>query len=421
MLGLLLLVAGVVPAGQVREGTPDDENVAKARAQAAPRAFDWLPWAPATFERAKAERKLVLIDCAAEWCHWCHVMDETTYRDARVGAWLAAHAITIRVDIDERPDLAERYGEWGWPATILLSPDAQELGKFRGYLPADRLLALVEAVDLQQPLERKTEPPAVPLAQVPRSLRHAVERLDFFYDETQGSWGLRRKVPIGMNVLWELRRGTEASVARAAFTLKKQRALIDPVWGGVYQYSGAAEWTEPHFEKLASYQAANLEAWSRGFLATRDGAHLADARALYRYVTTVLRSPEGTFWVNQDADLERPRADKAVRRRARVLRARRWRAGARSAARGSTRTCTRPPTASSSQRSSPSPRRAVKGSRWRGARRINWPSRTCWRTARSSTRPAARSRGRSSSTTRRRWGWATRGWRRRLVSSGTRR
>jgi len=27
---------------------------------------------------AKRERRFILLDCAAEWCHWCHVMDETT-------------------------------------------------------------------------------------------------------------------------------------------------------------------------------------------------------------------------------------------------------------------------------------------------------------------------------------------------------
>jgi len=47
-------------------------------------------------------------------------------------------------------------------------------------------------------------------------------------------WGKRRKVPMGMNIVFELRRaerGDAQALERARFTLTQQRALIDPVWG----------------------------------------------------------------------------------------------------------------------------------------------------------------------------------------------
>ena len=102
-------------------------------------AVTWQGWSADLFARAKAEKRFILLDMEAVWCHWCHVMDETTYRDAEVGDELRQRFVAIRVDIDERPDIADRYGDWGWPATILLSPDAEELGKFRGYLPPEKL------------------------------------------------------------------------------------------------------------------------------------------------------------------------------------------------------------------------------------------------------------------------------------------
>ncbi|MBL8957734.1 MAG: DUF255 domain-containing protein, partial [Myxococcaceae bacterium] len=108
---------------------------------------DWQPWSKETFERAKAEGRYLLVDCSAEWCHWCHVMDDTTYKDARILAALDARFVPVRVDVDARPDLAERYGEWGWPATVLLSPEAQELGKFRGYLPPERLVEILGSIE----------------------------------------------------------------------------------------------------------------------------------------------------------------------------------------------------------------------------------------------------------------------------------
>src|SRR5262249_49949960 len=115
----------------------------------APRAamgFTFVDWSKDAFDRAAREGKLILIDGEAAWCHWCHVMDETTYRDPEVGRLLATNFVAIRVDIDARPDIAERYGDWGWPATILLSPTAEELGKFKGYLPPEKLREILTDV-----------------------------------------------------------------------------------------------------------------------------------------------------------------------------------------------------------------------------------------------------------------------------------
>ena len=44
----------------------------------------WAELNAETFARARAEGRIVLIDGSAEWCHWCHVMDATTYRDPEV-------------------------------------------------------------------------------------------------------------------------------------------------------------------------------------------------------------------------------------------------------------------------------------------------------------------------------------------------
>ena len=121
---LLLLVAScrsaTGPGGLVREGTPPEVDIVRARERGLAQAFTWEEYGPDAFARAKREGRYVLIDGAAEWCHWCHVMDETTYRDPEVGRILHERFVTIRVDVDARPDLEERWSDWGWPATILL-------------------------------------------------------------------------------------------------------------------------------------------------------------------------------------------------------------------------------------------------------------------------------------------------------------
>ena len=105
----------------------------------------WEPWSDDLFQRAKAQNKLVILDLEAVWCHWCHVMEEETYGDAKVAAILRKNFITVRVDQDAAPDLSMRYGDWGWPATILFSPNGTELAKLQGYIPPLRMASLLEA------------------------------------------------------------------------------------------------------------------------------------------------------------------------------------------------------------------------------------------------------------------------------------
>ena len=90
-------------------------------------------WNSALFAAATRQHRFVLLDLHAVWCHWCHVMDEETYTDPRVRALVARHYLPVSVDADSDPALTSRYGDWGWPATIVLAPDGTEIVKRRGF------------------------------------------------------------------------------------------------------------------------------------------------------------------------------------------------------------------------------------------------------------------------------------------------
>src|SRR4029077_13148558 len=104
----------------------------------------WATLSAETFARARAERRIVLIDGSAEWCAWCHVRDATTCRDPEVRKLHAARLLPVKVDIDARPDFEERYHDWGWPATVLMTPEAEEIGKYKGYMSPARLLEILQ-------------------------------------------------------------------------------------------------------------------------------------------------------------------------------------------------------------------------------------------------------------------------------------
>ena len=73
----------------------------------------WSDWSHDLFTRAATEKRFVILDLEAAWCHWCHVMEKTTYADPKVQELLVAKYLPVRVDQDANPDLSSRYGDWG--------------------------------------------------------------------------------------------------------------------------------------------------------------------------------------------------------------------------------------------------------------------------------------------------------------------
>jgi uncharacterized protein YyaL (SSP411 family) len=283
---------------------------------AAPRAavVAWSDMTPDVFARAKAEHKLVVLDGAAEWCHWCHVMDATTYHDPAVVEVLRDRFIAVKVDVDARPDLAERYGDWGWPATVLFSADGAEIGKFKGYIDPERFVEILRtaaasegaphAVDARTSGVASAGPlPAEEIAWIERMTE--LELADY-EDDAEGGWGKWQKAPLGWDDEWALgkaRRGDEAAKRFALLTLEKEKRLIDPVWGGMYQYSAASDWVHPHFEKLMAVQAGAIAAYAEAYLLTHDAKWLEPARSEVAYVTRFMTGPDGGFYTTEDADL----------------------------------------------------------------------------------------------------------------------
>src|ERR1700676_3794629 len=110
-----------------------------------PSAIEWQPWSDAIFDQAQRENKFVLLDLEAVWCHWCHVMDETTYKSPEVIALIHSKYMPVRVDQDSRPDLSNRYEDYGWPATVVFDGKKHEIVKRQGYLPPKMMASMLQA------------------------------------------------------------------------------------------------------------------------------------------------------------------------------------------------------------------------------------------------------------------------------------
>ncbi|MDQ3581992.1 MAG: DUF255 domain-containing protein [Pseudomonadota bacterium] len=272
--------------------------------------LEWGEWSTGVFARAKAENRFVLLDLGAVWCHWCHVMEETTYRDPAVVRLIRSRYLPVRVDQDANPELSNRYEDYGWPATIVFAPDGTELAKRRGYIPPEQFAALLQAfIDDPKPGPSVVPAtPVVPVAQAaldPASQRALLAEYFALYDDEHGGWGTMHKFMDADSIEYALRgalNGDARLVEIAKRTLDAATALIDPVWGGVYQYSVGPTWNDPHFEKIMSFQASYLRAYSLAFGLWHDEKYRKTAQAIIRYLTEFLMSPDGVFYASQDAD-----------------------------------------------------------------------------------------------------------------------
>ncbi len=292
---------------------PEKSGSTAAAAGNSAGAIEWRPWSEDAFARAKREKRFILLDLEAVWCHWCHVMDETTYRDPTVAAAISRHYIALKVDQDARPDLSRRYDEYGWPATVVFAADGTEIVKRRGYIPPERMVRLLEAIVTdpspmkyldQASIRSYSETPQL-AAPVRNELRQRFVR---GHDFKLGGMEQEQKFMDRDTVEYALMVGQKADAqARriARQDLDGASNLIDPVWGGAYQYSTDADWQHPHFEKLLSIQADYLRTYALAYMLLGDHAYLKAAVDIHRYTIGFLSSPEGAFYVSQDADLVR--------------------------------------------------------------------------------------------------------------------
>jgi uncharacterized protein len=286
--------------------------------------IDWREWGGDAFALAEREGKLILLSISAVWCHWCHVMDETTYSDPSIIEKINSDFIPVRVDSDRRPDVNRRYNQGGWPSTVFLVPTGAAVTGLT-FAPAAQMLKILErlsggyatekdAVDseasTQAELEKELFGAAEPAPGVDERAAQEVEAwILASWDKGYGGIGSEPKFPPTGALEFALSRYVETSdhafKSFVVSTLDGMRngELFDKVEGGFFRYATARDWSTPHYEKML---ADNAElAWV--YLAASDVLDRRDyaetARLVLDYVLlNLLDEEQRGFYGSQDAD-----------------------------------------------------------------------------------------------------------------------
>lgn len=276
-------------------------------------AVQWNDWSEDVFARAKKEGKLVLLDLEAVWCHWCHVMDEKTYAEPGVAKLMRKNVIAIKVDQDSRPDLSNKYEKYGWPATIIFNSQGKELAKRSGYIDSDEFKTLIKRLAANP---EKPEPEALDdkISYTSNNILTAEQRKDLNfkhvdgYDSEYGGWGIGGHKFLDWNSaeysLQLAKSGDKDALERVRKTLSAHQKLLDPVFGGVYQYSTNGDWDHPHFEKIMETQAECMRLYALAGMVLKEDRYLESAKSIESYLKNFMTSPDGAFYTSQDADLK---------------------------------------------------------------------------------------------------------------------
>jgi uncharacterized protein len=278
--------------------------------QANSQTIQWQEFNQQAFDLASQQHKPVLLDLGASWCHWCHVMDDSTYENPAVISYLSQNYICIKANQDKRPDLYAKYKDYGWPATIIFHEDGRELLKQAGYFsPADFLPLLQKTYNGYRYIEPQKK--AVVNTVVPgkwSAVTAAFVKKNFFeyLDMVDGGYDMQQHFLEYDGIEYALRHANTDPVLKKwlPLTIHGSYRINDPAWGGVYQYSTNGDWEHPHFEKILSIQARYVKIYAQYYTATKDSSALQHAEKIISYLNTFLHSGEQLYYNSQDADLK---------------------------------------------------------------------------------------------------------------------
>ncbi len=282
----------------------------------------WRSWGLEIFDEAQKKHELILLSISAVWCHWCHIMDETTYSDLELIDFINDNLIPVRVDADMRPDIDSLYNQGGWPSTVILTPEGEVISGGNYLSPEELMGRLKRASDLyftdRDKIRRRIEQ-----AEMMRTLRRggstgAPRREDIeniirilrdSFDVKDGGFGSGQKFPSPETMDFLLSvyaKGRDKNIERIITTTLDRMAkgkIHDKTEGGFFRYATKPDWSAPHYEKMLDVNAGLIKNYSEAYLVFGRKEYLSVVLGSIRYVQKNLFDNEScAFYGNQDAD-----------------------------------------------------------------------------------------------------------------------
>ncbi|MGB0891923.1 MAG: thioredoxin domain-containing protein [Flavobacteriaceae bacterium] len=294
---------------------------------------NWHPWSQETLALAKKENKLILISIGYSSCHWCHVMEEESFKDEEVADIMNKNFINIKVDREERPDIDKIYlnavqlmtGSGGWPLNSIALPDGKPVWGGTYFNKENWISSITKVAELYKENPQKIIKFAAELTKgikqsdlVPvnnstqnfslDSLKSSIAKWTVYFDKINGGLKGESKFPMpnNLNFLQRYAHQTKDSLVQSYLdtTLTKiaYGGIFDQIGGGFSRYAVDSKWHIPHFEKMLFDNALLVSLYSNAYLAKKNNLYKEKVYETLRFVERELTNPKGGFYSSLNAD-----------------------------------------------------------------------------------------------------------------------
>jgi thiol-disulfide isomerase/thioredoxin len=88
----------------------------------------------------------MLILFGAKWCHYCKELENTTLKNPQLVQYITSNFVPVHLDSDEDGRVAQILKAKPIPCTVVLSPDADLMGRSFGYQDVQHYSAELEKI-----------------------------------------------------------------------------------------------------------------------------------------------------------------------------------------------------------------------------------------------------------------------------------
>lgn len=286
----------------------------------------WQEWNKSTVNKAKKEGKLLFVSSGYFSCHWCHVMQQESYKNEQVAKLLNANFIPVKVDREINSALDSRLiefvertqGHAGWPLNVFITPEGYPLVGMT-YVPTDNFLSVLNKLhekwkqDKQQlkqiAISATTELSIINIDNT-KSLKKGSGknyRNKFLIqamtmaDEMSGGFGEQNKfpsVPQLAVILKAYQDNPDHELKEfLSLTLNKMatQGLNDQLGGGFFRYVVDPTWQIPHFEKMLYDNALLASLYIDAAVIFNNKKFAQIAKNTLDFMLKVFRSSQGAY------------------------------------------------------------------------------------------------------------------------------
>ncbi len=247
---------------------------------------NWQIISTQSLQRAKSDKRLILISSGYQSCYWCYRMKKDTFSDQKLAKLINTSFVPILIDremeeiIDQQLQqfMQEQRGFGGWPLTVVLTPQGDPVVGF-SYISAvnlsndlnklleqwksgpEQIITLSKAAREARVNKHKQQDQLLKTPNYQELLQQFLQQISAASDDTYGGFGDQEKFPnipqlSALLDIYSLNPDPNLNdFLQLTLDNMLERAIHDPIGGGFFRYSGNRDWSNPHYEQMLYTQA----------------------------------------------------------------------------------------------------------------------------------------------------------------------